>query len=65
MPNHQIPVRNDVSTYFTTAWGTPKKGMKWIGHRLRTLKDDVQSGDAVIMGDDENPSEDMADHVPL
>ena len=62
MPNHSIPVRNDVATYFTSAWGPPTRGMKWSGHRLRTLKDDVQAGDAIVIGDG---NDDTSVHVPL
>ena len=53
MPNHQIPVKNDLCTYFTKAWGEAAKGIKWKGKRLRTLKDDIDSGDALVFSEEE------------
>lgn len=49
LPNHVIPVKNDVSTYFTKAWGSPEPGVKWPGKRLRTLKDDMKEGNAFVV----------------
>lgn len=41
LPNHQIPIKNDVLTYFTKAWGDPRVGVKWKGKRSRTAQDDI------------------------
>ena len=59
LPNHQIPVKNDVLTYFTKSWGEPGRGVRWIGKRMRKLQDDVDSGNALVFDD-----EDDADHLP-
>ena len=53
LPNHQIPVKNDVLTYFTKSWGDPGKGVKWLGKRMRTLQDDVDSGEALVFEEEE------------
>ena len=56
-PHHQIPVKNEVKEYFTKVWDEPEKGMKWSGYRARTLKDDLDTGEAVELGED-----DLADY---
>ena len=51
IPNHSIPPRNEVEDYFIRLWGDPEIGKKWSGFRIRTLQDDIESGDIVIMGE--------------
>ena len=53
LPNHRIPVKNDVLSYFSKAWGEPGKGVKWKGHRLRTVQDDVEEGEALVFEEEE------------
>ena len=53
LPNHRIPVKNDVLSYFSKAWGEPGKGVKWKGRRLRTVQDDVEDGEALVFEEDE------------
>lgn len=53
MPNTTIPVRSEVEEYFTRLWGEPKRGKKWIGFRIRTLKDDIDAGEAIVMNQEE------------
>jgi P4 family phage/plasmid primase-like protien len=48
-PNMQLPIKNDVKEYFETLWGDFEPGFRWHGYRIRTLQDDVESGDAVIL----------------
>ena len=48
LPNHRIPIKNDILTYFTRSWGDPKKGVKWLGKRIRTLQDDIDSGEVIV-----------------
>ena len=52
-PHHSLPVKNDVEEYFSKIWDNPEKGKKWLGFRLRTLKDDIEDGDAIILEDDD------------
>ena len=59
LPNHQIPVKNDVLTYFTKSWGEPGRGVRWMGKRMRKLQDDVDSGNAIVFDE-----EDDANHLP-
>jgi len=47
-PNTTLPIKNDVKDYFETMWGEAIRGVKWQGFRIRTLKDDEDSGDAVV-----------------
>ena len=44
MPNHCVPVKNEVKEYFIKSWGDVKRG-KWIGYRVRTLQDDLGDPD--------------------
>ena len=53
LPQQRIPVKNDVLTYFTKAWGNPGRGVKWRGQRLRTIQDDVAEGDAIVFEENE------------
>jgi len=39
-PNNSLPVKNDVKEHFQSLWGEPVPGFKWVGYRIRTLKDD-------------------------
>lgn len=48
-PNMSLPIKNDVKEYFETLWGDTEPGFRWQGYRIRTLQDDVDSGDAVIL----------------
>ena len=61
MPNNVIPVKNDVHNYFLKAWGNTIKGMKWKGWRERTIQDDLNDGNAIVIDTD---NEDSADFVP-
>ena len=49
LPNHQIPVRTEVEEYFARLWGEPEKGKKWRGYRIRTLQDEIDAGDAIVL----------------
>jgi P4 family phage/plasmid primase-like protien len=50
-PNNQLPIKNDVKEYFENIWGESERGGRWQGFRIRTLDDDLESGDAVILED--------------
>jgi len=51
LPGHQIPVKGIVEEYFVKTWGEPEKGKRWKGYRIKTLQDDLDSGDAVELDD--------------
>jgi len=61
LPNHQIPIKNDVLIYFTKSWGEPGRGVKWAGKRMRTLQDDINSGEAMVLEDDDFDEENLPD----
>jgi P4 family phage/plasmid primase-like protien len=52
VPNHIMPTKLAVTDHFTALWGVPRN-LKWRGRRIRTLKDDVDDGEAVVMGENE------------
>jgi len=51
-PNMSLPIKNEVKEYFERLWGESDRGVKWNGYRIRTLQDDLDSGEVVIL--DEN-----------
>ena len=53
LPGQTLPIKNEVEEYFTRLWDEPDRGKKWKGFRIRTLQDDIDNGDAIILGDDD------------
>lgn len=53
LPHHNLPIKNEVEEYFCRVWDEPEKGKKWKGYRIRTLADEVEDGDAIILDDDD------------
>lgn len=51
MPGQKQPKKDDVKQYFVKAWGDMEVGMKWRGYRLRTLQDDIDAGDVMLLED--------------
>ena len=52
-PNMTLPIKNDVKEYFEHLWGTPERGIKWDGYRLRTPQDDINDGTVIVMTEDD------------
>lgn len=52
-PHMQLPIKNEVREYFENLWGDCERGTRWYGHRIRTLQDDIDSGDAVVLDDND------------
>jgi P4 family phage/plasmid primase-like protien len=52
-PNMQLPIKNDVKEYFENVWGESERGGRWQGWRIRTLEDDIESGDAIVLDESE------------
>jgi len=52
-PNMSLPIKNEVKEYFDRLWGDAERGIKWQGYRIRTLQDDVDSGEVVILDEDD------------
>ena len=67
LPHHTVPIKNEVEEYFTKVWDEPEKGKKWRGYRIRTLQDDINDGDAIVMEDDDlvNYDEDGKNLPPM
>ena len=51
LPGQLLPIKNEVEEYFIRLWDEPEKGKKWKGYRIRTLQDDIDSGDAIVLED--------------
>jgi P4 family phage/plasmid primase-like protien len=48
LPGHTVPVKNEMEEYFTKSWGIPIS-KKWKGYRQKTLQDEIDKGEAVIL----------------
>ena len=64
-PNHTLPVKKDVVTYFTSLWGTPLAGGKWKGYRFRTDVDDIQDGKIIVLNDTDLDNIEQGTFVPM
>ena len=53
LPGRSLPVKDEVEKYFSKVWDEPEKGKKWKGYRIRTLQDDIDNGDAVVLDDED------------
>ena len=52
-PGSTVPTRADVEEYFGKVWGHPLPGMKWKGYRKKTLDDEIESGEAFYIDDED------------
>jgi len=52
-PNISLPIKNEVKEYFERLWGDSELGCRWTGYRIRTLQDDIDNGDAILLDDDD------------
>jgi P4 family phage/plasmid primase-like protien len=50
IPNHSVPIRSEVEEYFVRLWGECEKGKKWFGYRICNLAEQIEKGDAIILG---------------
>lgn len=51
--NMTVPIKNEVKEYFEKLWGDTEKGYRWTGYRIRSLQEELDSGDAVILEEDD------------
>jgi P4 family phage/plasmid primase-like protien len=67
LPNHTLPIKNEVEEYFSRLWDDPDRGKKWKGYRIRTQQDDIEDGAIVIMTDEDlvNYDEDGKNLPPM
>jgi len=65
LPGHTVPMKNEIEEYFIKIWGTSERGKKWKGYRQRTLQDDIESGNAVVMEPDELHDYDEDKNLPI
>jgi hypothetical protein len=52
LPGQHLPGKNDVKEYFTKIWGD-LTGCGWKGYKIRTIEEEIESGDAVILEEDD------------
>lgn len=50
-PGYTMPLRNDLQEYFTKVWDEPEKGLKWYGYKVKSLDEEIEDGNAFILGD--------------
>ena len=53
MPNSSIPSKIEVKDYFLKLWGAFDNGVKWKGYKVKTIDDDIEEGEAIILDDDD------------
>ena len=53
LPGYTIPVKNDVKEYFIQLWGDPERGCTWQGYKMKTLTQEIDDGDAVVLGEED------------
>jgi hypothetical protein len=47
-PGQALPTKGEVKEYYVKSWGEPVKGF-WKGKRLSTIEDEINSGDVLIL----------------
>ena len=47
--NMTVPIKNEVKEYFEKLWGDIEKGNRWRGYRIKTLQEELDAGDALIL----------------
>jgi P4 family phage/plasmid primase-like protien len=43
-----LPNKNEIKDYFSKLWGDPEN-LKWDNYKIKTLRDDIKNGDAIIL----------------
>ena len=51
LPGHSLQTKNEVKDHFEKIWGEAGKGIKWKGYRLKTLEDEIEDGDVMLLED--------------
>ena len=64
-PNMSLPIKNEVKEYFDRLWGESERNIKWNGYRIRTLQDDVDCGEVVILDEDDLVKYDQSAPPPM
>jgi P4 family phage/plasmid primase-like protien len=52
LPGHQLPVKNEVKEHFIKLWGEPVNS-KWKGYKVKPFTEEIDSGTALIVGEDD------------
>lgn len=52
-PGRSTDDRDEVKEYLEKIWGDSERGNKWPGYRFRNQQDDIDSGDVVVLEDDD------------
>lgn len=52
-PSQQLVPKPKIKEYFTKCWGEPFNNKFWKGYRLRTMKDEINDGNIVILSEDD------------
>ena len=67
LPNHTLPIKNQVEEYFTKLWDEPLKGKRWKGYRIRNMKDDkndLDNGNIVLLDETDLVDYSNNDNLP-
>ena len=48
LPNHSVPIKNEVREYFERMWGETGADNRWKGYRFVTTEENIQNGEVFI-----------------
>lgn len=52
-PGQTVPVKNEVRQYFAHLWGEPTHAFKWTGYKIRTMEDQIEAGNVIVLTNDD------------
>ncbi len=59
-PGQSLPNKTEVKEYYNKVWGEPIKGF-WKGKRIATIEDEINSGDAIVLTENDLAQESQED----
>tara|TARA_Y100000996_G_scaffold414633_1_gene406099 strand:- start:516 stop:3245 length:2730 start_codon:yes stop_codon:yes gene_type:complete len=65
LPNYSLPIKNEVKEYFVRLWGSPeKRGFKWVGYRIKTIQDELDTENTIILNENDLVDYSNKNNVP-
>ena len=53
LPNHSVPIKNEVREYFERMWGETGADNRWKGYRFVTTEENIQNGDMIELDEED------------
>jgi P4 family phage/plasmid primase-like protien len=48
LPNHVVPIKNEVREYFSRLWGDPEN-LAWKGYKISDINEEIEKGEALLL----------------